>query len=761
MDQEPQSSGKGPTAVKAVLERIIWRNERRIIASARPSGRREIGVIGDMVDPQAGQLYEFVGNWKKNDRYNKWDLYFYSYRTILPQDRTGIYHYLVRVAKWVGPETAEILLDRYGDDTLCILKEEPQRVIADQVHGLTAARVEELTKTLRDNEKLEQAMIEVGNLVGGVLGQYAVERAIARWGADAAHIIQRNPYRLEELDGVGFVRADSIYLKMGRAPDAARRSAHAILHVLQEQAAQNGHTRIRPATLQIELVKLVTTPHPRALALLQRAKKIRVSGEQYIAHADLANAEEYTANKLTLLRTQQHKPLVLDEEVRVLIGTLEDDQLTAFLRAQEEPVMLITGAPGTGKTYTLARIIALYLANNLSVSLAAPTGKAAKQMEMALSATVGLPARTIHSLLEAEVVDGEFGFQRNEENPLTCNVLVIDETSMVDVRLARALLKAVPGGCRLLLVGDHYQLPSVGPGALLRDVLKAGVPNVELRKIKRHAGRIVHACHMIKDGLVPEPSSKLDLPKGENWRHIESPIAEHTLNAVRALLRQKLPEMGLDPIWQVQLISPTNEAGPLSCLVLNRVVKEIVNPGLNMEKLPFGLNDKVVRIKNGKVETVGEVSCGVCKGSGESLAYPGQKCVSCAGRGSVNQGGEVRIVNGDLGVVRKVDEKFIYVDFLYPDRAVRIPRKTHDLRLAYCLTCHKMQGSEVDVVILPIHKQFMHLPMVTREWIYTALSRAKKFILTIGSLDHLPRALARIGNETRTTALTELLQKCG
>ena len=750
---------KEPTTIRAVLERVVWSNERRIIGIAQPHNRREISVIGDMIEPKTGQLYEFSGHWKHNERYGKFDLHFYSYRTVLPTDSQGIYHYLVRVAKWVGPETAETLIERYGAEALDILKNDPERVTRDQIRGLTPERVLELTDTLKANEKLEGAMIEVGNLLGGLLGQASVEKAIRKWGADAAHIIRHDPYRLAELDGIGFLKADTIYFKLERNPDAARRHAHALLHVLQEQAAKSGHTRVTQLRILTELAKLIGEPHKRTFQLCDRAG-LTTRTDGFVADADLDDAEHFVANKLTGLVLQVLRPLRVTDEIKELTQTLEDDQLNAFNQACELPVLVITGAPGTGKTYTVARIIALWQANRLNIALAAPTGKAAKQMEMALSAIAGLPARTIHSLLEAEVLDGEFGFQRNETHQLDCTALVIDETSMVDIRLMRSLLKAVPNECRVLLVGDHYQLPSVGPGATLRDILRANLPSVELRKIKRNAGRIVHACHAIKDGRIPEPAAKLDLSAGDNWRHIESSTHEHTLDVVRVLLSKKLPELGIDPVWQTQLISPTNQAGPLSCKVLNRIAKEIVNPSPLASKLDFALNDKVVRTKNGAVSTAGDALCAICHGTGQGTVRTDQKCLACAGRGRIAQGGEVRIVNGDLGVVREIDAKNIRVDFLYPDRSVRIPRKEHHLRMAYCLTCHKMQGSEVDVVIVPVHKSTMNLPMVTREWLYTALSRAKKFVLTIGNLDYLPGVLSRIGNETRTTGLCEYLNAC-
>ncbi len=741
--------------VRATLTRIVWQNDTRIIGRAQPAKGREISVIGTLAEPTIGQAYEFSGTFSKNEKYNSWDLRFTTYQTILPEDSAGVIQYLARTAKWVGSETAKKLVDQYGENTLQTLKNDPDRVIVDQIKGLTAERVREMSETLRANEKLEAAMIEVNNMIGGVLGERATEKAIKKWGAAAGALIKSNPYRLIQLDGISFVKADIIAIKLGMKQDARRRHAHAAMFVLQDQASKAGHTLVSPLRFDAELTRLVGTPHPQAVTLCTRAGKI--IQDTNLADADLYDAEQYIANTFIGLANQDCDQLEVNDYVGQLIETLEEDQLFAFQKARDSGLLFITGAPGTGKTYTVARIVALWRACGLNISLAAPTGKAAKQMERALSEICHFSASTIHSLLEAGVEDGEFLFARNEDNVLDCNALVIDETSMVDVRLMRSLLRAVPNECRVLFVGDNYQLPSVGPGAVLRDSLNAKLPSVELTKIKRNAGLIVRSCHAIKDGKTPTPAGKLDLDAGDNWRHIPSNEVEHTCAVVEALLRDKLPALGLDPIWQAQIISPTNEAGPLSCKVLNRVAKGVVNPAHYKDKLPFTVDDKIVRCKNGKAKLAGGAPCSICSGSGRASKG---RCIACMGTGKIERTGEVRIVNGDIGVVREITAKTILVDFIFPDRRVVLPRMGHELKQAFCMTCHKMQGSEVDVVILPIHKGISTLPMVTREWLYTAVSRAKKFIITIGGVEHLPKAIGRVGNTARVTSLERMILSC-
>jgi exodeoxyribonuclease V alpha subunit len=337
---------------------------------------------------------------------------------------------------------------------------------------------------------------------------------------------------------------------------------------------------------------------------------------------------------------------------------------------------------------------------------------------------------------------GEFSFTRGEDTPLDCDVLVVDEMSMVDCRLMRSLLKAARDTTRLLLVGDPYQLPSVGPGAVLRDLLRAGVPAFELKQIKRNAGDIVRACHAIKDGRSPREfsCSKLDLDAGHNWRHVEVSGPAHIRDVIERLIAEILPAMGLNTTWDVQTVSPVNDKGELSGEAVNKMLRPVLNPAFKPEeKLAIAVGDKVLRTKNGKVK--GEM-VGGDGGAGAAVAV----------------GGEIQVVNGDIGIIREINKRSVVVEFRYPDRIATLKRSEHELKLAYCLTCHKLQGSECQVVILPIHQSFARMPMVTREWIYTAMSRAKLFLVTVGDLEAIDRIVPRVGMDMRQTALRGMLE---
>ncbi|NLE56872.1 MAG: AAA family ATPase [Planctomycetes bacterium] len=820
--------------LRGTITRVMYAEAGRVVAKINvapesrkaPDGSRRpytMSVLGSMAEPMIGQQYEFSGKVSFNDKFKSHEIRFDSYRTILPGDRDGIISYLIDVAKWVGPSHAKALVDALQSDTLRIIRDEPERVEALQIPGLTAERIQQMQKTLKDNEQIEAATVEVNNLLGGVLGPATVRKAINKWGCDAATKIKANPFILGELYGVGFVSADAVHKKIGGDPGDLNRHYGALIHVLHEAASREGHTILRMDRVQADAARLIGPLRPEVFNLCtEDEESVGVDGAHVCLHA-MGRAEKYIAGKLQSMmemgldehevadcsparlqqvldspEVEQHDKDNVTAAVQhcrrifPAIDTtgLAPDQAAAVAAFQNAPVFILCGAPGTGKTFTVARIVKSLIGAGLTVELAAPTGKAAKQMSLALAEVCPQTALTIHSLLAPTVDEdsGEFRFGRDESNPLDCDVLIVDEFSMVDVPLCRSLLRAVRETTRLLIVGDHYQLPSVGPGAVLRDLLAAGVPHHELTEIKRNAGLIVRQCHAMKDGRSLAPVPRLDLESGGNWRHIEAGEPAEIKAIIEVLVRDKLPGLQVDRLWGWQLISPTNEAGPLSCDALNDLAREVVNPAADPVKgLAFRVGDKVVRCKNGtcKGEMLEEpdtvelshfrCACGWQGGADTvvDVEDPGgpygnikvRLCPKC-GRPveedveSVRRGGggEIRIVNGDIGIVERIAAREITVRFRYPDRRAYIKEAEHHLKAAYCMTCHKMQGSEVPVVILPLHRSLSRLPMVTREWIYTAFSRAKSFIITVGDVDAVGPMVAKRAVGLRKTTLAERLQ---
>ena len=717
----------GDVELRCKLVRVYFAENGYLIAQARgPDGK--ITVKGNMLEPVEGQEYILTGRVKPNDRYGGLMLEFSTYRSIMPEGKVGIWTYLVEHAKWVGPSIANALLDAYGEDVLRVIKDDPERV-AREIDLITPERAAEMANTLKANERLEAAQIEINQLLGGHLGPATVKKALKRWGADAAHLLRRRPYRLLELFGVGWRGADGVAMKLGLAPDARLRHAHAVLTAASELTRGQGDTRLRLAEIRAYATKLLHMPvRDDAIELCRRAKRLLLLDETDAAYASYNEAERAIAANLMARLAFEGHPAEMYPEINT--DGLAADQIRAVQALADTPVGILCGAPGTGKTYTVARIISALRTTGAKIALAAPTGKAAKQLTRALSEVCGGAASTIHRLLEPTVdEDGQFSFARNRHNQLDCDVLVLDECSMIDVSLMRTALEATPLTTRVIFVGDHYQLPSIGPGAVLRDLLQAGIPSAELREIKRNAGRIVRACHEIKDGRVPAPSpSGADDPL-ENWLHIDADSPEQVEAAVCLTLEDMRNFGEFDELWDVQLISPVNEKGPLSCLRLNNLAREIVNPGCTpLEKLPFWLGDKIVRLRNAEVPAVRQE--GVSEG-----------------------GGMTYIVNGDIGQVYDVNKREIIVDFKWPDRRVILKVGDHHLKPAYCLTGHKLQGSETPVAIVPLYRGWGGMPLWTREWIYTTFSRAKGALITVGNLSVLGPGIARVGAAARRTDL--------
>src|SRR3972149_6243134 len=454
-------------------------------------------ALGGMTTPTIGQLYEFCGAVTFSDRFKSHQIEFDSYRTILPTDHEGIFGYLVDVASWVGPATAKQLVDAFGSQNLAVRKDEPEKVSDLKPQGLTTERIEQMRESLANNERQEAATIEVNNLLSGALGPATVKKAIKRWGCDAATLIKADPYILTGLHGVGFHSADTVAMKCRTDRQDIRRHRAALVQVLTDAAGREGHTVVTRVKAEMDAARLVGHLRPEVWALCEQDGTCETGEEASVCLADLSKSEHYIAEKLSdILRGTGAG----DEDDRARFPEIDKaglatDQAAAVDAFRLAPLFALVGAPGTGKTFTVARIVRSLQAAGLSIALAAPTGKAAKQMSLALDISGPGSATTIHSLLAPTVDEdtGEFRFGRNEHNPLKCDVLILDEVSMIDARLMRSLLRAVPATCRLLLVGDHYQLPSVGPGAVLRDLLQAGIPAFELREIKPNAGLIVRA----------------------------------------------------------------------------------------------------------------------------------------------------------------------------------------------------------------------------------------------------------------------------
>jgi exodeoxyribonuclease V alpha subunit len=430
---------------------------------------------------------------------------------------------------------------------------------------------------------------------------------------------------------------------------------------------------------------------------------------------------------------------------------LTDEQLSAVEMVKANKVGVLTGGPGTGKTTTVNEILNWADSQRMTMAMAAPTGKAAKRMTEA----TGREASTIHRLLAGEMRGDKFVFAMDENCPLHVDLLVVDEVSMVTSELMADLLRAVRAdGTRVLIVGDEGQLPSVGPGAVLRDILSSGiVPHTRLTKIHRNSGEIVRSCHKISSGKVYAPCAELDPGAGKNLRHVEIDSPDRIAEIVRKIVAERMPERGYDPIWDVQVISPMNSRTCLSCDALNTVLQDCLNPAAaaveagndagtgngvgngngDTKKLgPWRVGDKVIQVKNGSIKNGDR--------EGKLSEFTEEK---------------IPVVNGDMGRVIHLENKQMVVEFFDPTRIAVMSRAKNDLLLAYAVTCHRMQGSEAPVVIVPVHTVFG--PFLTRSWIYTAISRAKEICITVGRFRAIAGAIGRHDGGSRRTRLAERL----
>ncbi len=665
-------------------------------------------VKGNMLSPQVGLEYTFRGRRERHPRWGE-QFAFTDYRAAYPTDLVAIQCYLVDNCKWIGPEISKRLVNTYGKDTLAVCKVDPDRVAAE-INGITLRRAKEIAAMLRNNEANENLQIALKELLGGTkVNRRAVNQILEKWGQDAPARIRENPYALiEAIDGIGFLTADEVARKIGYDFSGAPRLRAGVIHTLKEQAFGQGHTCLPKPKLLQEAEKILAVPPERIGSELEPLEKdgLVVSANGFVYLRSYHDDEKLIAEKLKVLARQTLPSGQPDFE------GLADDQKEALSKAVSSGVFILTGAPGTGKTYTIKRIISSFPENR--VALAAPTGKAAKRVYE----QSGRLARTIHKLLEPQKVGGSFAFTRDAENPIEADLIVLDEVSMVDTPLMARFLEAVAPGTRLILVGDTYQLPSVGPGNILKDLIASGViPSTELTIIKRQDEGLIRNCHRVKNGEDIE----LGNSTARDFFFLKREDEESMQETILDLVSRRFPESyKADPLKEVQVITPLREKTALSCKALNEIFQSRLNLQPKLDGVRFKVGDKVIQTKN---------------------QY------------------DLDIINGDIGYVRDIDarDRTITVAFENPERVVQVPLHQNDLELAYAITCHKFQGSEARIIVVPIHRSFGPLIM-QRNWLYTAVSRAREVCVLVGQREEVPQIIRRNHQQRRFTRLQELLR---
>lgn len=707
--------------VKGFVERIKFRNEDNgytVLSIA--DGKDETILVGTFHYISEGEMVEATGTMIEHPVYGE-QLQVESYEIKTPEDNTAIERYLGSGAiKGVGAALAARIVKKFKADTFRIMEEEPERLA--EVKGISEKMAMAIGEQVEAKKEMRQAMM--------FLQEYGISMNLAvkiyqEYGPRMYSILKENPYRLaDDIPGVGFKMADEIAQRVGLFTDSDYRIKSGIFYTLL-QAVGNGHTYLPEKELKANAAELLQV-HPedmdKHLMDLQMEKKIIVKGlpegERIIYSSQYYYLELNAAKMLWDLNIRGEIPReTIEKRLEQIQASesieLDEMQQQAVLEAVNSGLLIITGGPGTGKTTTINTIIQYFEMEGMEIQLAAPTGRAAKRMTEA----TGYEARTIHRMLELTGMPGEkevagMHFERNEENPLDADVIIIDEMSMVDINLLHSLLKAITVGTRLILVGDVNQLPSVGPGNVLRDIIDSGQFNVvKLTKIFRQAAEsdIIVNAHRINDGL-PIPLGK----PSKDFLFIKRDTPDAIISAMITLVQKKLPDyVHADPM-EIQIMTPMRK-GALGVERLNQILQSFLNPQ-DKKKSEKELNgtiwrigDKVMQIKNNyqmEWEIRNRYGIPVDKGMG--------------------------VFNGDIGRIREINEfaETITVEFDEGRMAEYLFKQTEELELAYAITIHKSQGSEYPAVVIPVHSGPRML--MNRNLIYTGVTRARTCVCLVG-----------------------------
>ena len=725
------------------VEHIIYRNaDNGYTVLNLVSGEEEITCVGIFSAIAEGENIEASGDYTDHPTYGK-QFKVESFEEKAPEDEEAIERYLGSGAiRGIGLALAARIVRRFKADTFRIIEEEPERLA--EVKGSSERKAMEIADQVNEKRDLRQAMI--------FLQQYGITMNLAvkvyqQYGQEVYGIIRENPYRLaDDIEGVGFRTADEIAVRVGIRMDSDFRIRSGILYVLL-QASTEGHTYLPEEELTRRTGQLLEVGEEQIekqyMDLAIERKIIMKQGENQtqIYAASFYYMEANTATMLKQLNVSYDVPdLEIEERVRRIEKQtgmeLDEHQMTAVKEAVRNGLLIITGGPGTGKTTTINTIIKYFEMEGLDIFLAAPTGRAAKRM----SETTGFEARTIHRMLELNGgVDGAAGFERNEQNPLETDVVIIDEMSMVDISLMHALLKAVAVGTRLILVGDVNQLPSVGPGSVLRDIIRSHECNVVmLTKIFRQASTsdIIVNAHKINQG----EEVTLD-NKSMDFFFLKRYDADVIISVVLQLIKQKLPKFVDATPYDIQVLTPMRK-GLLGVERLNGILQRYLNPPSPQKRekehgdILFREGDKIMQTRNNyqlEWEIRTKYGLSVDKGTG--------------------------VFNGDMGIVREINDfaETMTVEF-DEGRMVEYPYKLLDeLELAYAITIHKSQGSEYPAVVIPLLSGPSML--MNRNLLYTAVTRARKCVTPVGNEVTFAQMVQNTSQQKRYSGLCDRLKE--
>ena len=739
-------TGAGMEVRKGYVEHIVFRNnDNGYTVFQLVSEEEELTCVGLFSVLAEGELVQVSGYMKEHPLYGE-QLQVEQYELLAPEDETAMERYLGSGAiKGIGAAMAARIVRRFKGDTFRIIEEEPERLA--EVKGISEKKAIEISAQMEEKKDLRQAMM--------FLTQYGISVPLAvkiyqQYGNRTYQVVEENPYRLaDDISGIGFKIADEIASRIGIHTDSDYRIRSGLLYVLL-QATGEGHTCLPKENLlhrasallgveeeQME-TQLMNLCMDRKLVMKEQNGKVMVwYGQYYYMELNVAKMLHDLNLECEMEESQIVKKLSKVEKQASI--TLDEMQRKAVVEAVKNGVLVITGGPGTGKTTTINAIIRYFETEDMEILLAAPTGRAAKRMTEA----TGWEAVTIHRLLELSGVPSDdrstASFERNEENPLEADVIIIDEMSMVDIFLMNALLKAVSVGTRLILVGDINQLPSVGPGCVLKDIIRAGsCPVVQLTRIFRQASQsdIIVNAHKINRG----EHVTLD-NKSRDFFFLQRQEPNVILRVVLALVQEKMPRYVDARPTDIQVLTPMRK-GSLGVENLNEMLQRYLNPP-SPEKNEketargrFREGDKVMQIKNNyqiEWEARNRYGIAIDKGTG--------------------------IFNGDMGIVQQIDLLAETMEVLFDDyRTVTYSfQMLEELELAYAVTIHKSQGSEYPAVVIPLLTGPRML--MNRNLLYTAVTRARSCVTLVGSPETFAQMIDNASEQTRYSGLYDRIRE--